>query len=84
MVALTTIVIFFFVLVIIYPVAVSLLALAGWIKKRRIILNDAASTKASQIDAITDRLKSRLFIISLVLAFFVIAPFLALLVAIQN
>ena len=40
MIALSTIVIFFFVLVIIYPVTVGLLVLTGWIKKRRVLRND--------------------------------------------
>jgi hypothetical protein len=80
MVALSTIVIFFFVLVIVYPSAVGVLVLYGWIKKRRILRNDARGAMAAQIDATTDRLKHRLFIISIVLAFFVVAPFLALLV----
>jgi uncharacterized sodium:solute symporter family permease YidK len=79
MVALSTIVIFFFVLVIIYPATVAVLVLIGWIKKRRVLRNDPRGTKAVQIDENTDRLKNRVFIISIVIAFFVIAPFLALL-----
>jgi hypothetical protein len=79
MVALSTIIIFFFVLVVVYPAVVGILVLYGWIKKRRVIGNLAGDTQAAQIDEATDRLKNRLFIISLVLAFFVIAPFLALL-----
>jgi hypothetical protein len=79
MIALSTIVIFFFVLVIIYPAAVSLVVLVGWTKKRRIARNAAGSTTIARIDEATDRLKSRLFIISVVVAFFAIAPFLALL-----
>jgi hypothetical protein len=81
MVALSTIVIFFFVLVIIYPAMVALLVLVGWIKKRRVLRNDPGGTRAVQIDEDTDRLKNRVFIISIVIAFFVIAPFLALLMA---
>jgi hypothetical protein len=79
MIALSTIVIFFFVLVIIYPLAVALLVSAGWVKKRRGIQNGAESRTADQIDDTIDRLKNRLFIISIIIAFFVIAPFLALL-----
>jgi len=79
MIALSTIVIFFFVLVVIYPVAVALLVSAGWVKKRRGAQNSAESPTADQIDATIDRLKNRLFIISIIIAFFVIAPFLALL-----
>jgi hypothetical protein len=78
MVALSTIVIFFFILVVVYPAVVGILVFTGWIKKRRVNPNDAG-TRAAQIDEATDRLKNRLFIISLILAFFVIAPFLALL-----
>jgi hypothetical protein len=79
MIALSTIVIFFFVLVILYPATVVLVVLAGWIKKRRIIQNDPGGAKAVRIDEDTDRLKNRVFIISIVIDFFVIAPFLALL-----
>ena len=79
MVALSTIIIFFFVLVVVYPAVVGILVLYGWIKKRRVIGNLAGSTQAAEIDEATDRLKNRLFIITLILAFFVIAPFLALL-----
>jgi hypothetical protein len=79
MIALSTIVIFFFVLVIVYPAAVSLVVLVGWVKKRRLGRNSAGGAKIARIDEATDRMKSRLFIISIVVAFFVIAPFLALL-----
>lgn len=79
MIALSTIVIFFFVLVIIYPAAVGILVLFGWLKKRRVIQHDDGSTQTAQIDEAIDRLKNRFFIISIVIAFFVIAPFLALL-----
>lgn len=79
MIALSTLVIFFFVLVIIYPATAALLVLAGWMKKRRVIQNDPGGTKAVQIDEDTDRLKNRVFIISIIIDFFVIAPFLALL-----
>lgn len=79
MIALSTIVISFFVLVIIYPAAVAVLVLAGWVKKRRAIQNDAGSTQSALIDEAIDKLKNRFFIISIIIAFFVIAPFLALL-----
>jgi multisubunit Na+/H+ antiporter MnhC subunit len=79
MIALTTIVICFFVLVIIYPAAVALLVLAGHVKKRRVIRDGDAGPTTDQIDNAVDKLKNRIFIISIVIAFFVIAPFLALL-----
>ncbi len=84
MTALMTVVFFFFVLLILYPAAAAAVALCGWVKKRRAIQNHSGSAIVAQIDATTDRLKNRWFIISLVLAFFVIAPFLALLVLIQK
>ena len=79
MTALMTIVFFFFVLLILYPAAAAALALYGWVKKRRAIQNNSGSAIVARIDEATDRLKNRWFIISIVLAFFVIAPFLALL-----
>jgi hypothetical protein len=79
MVALSTIILCFFVLVIIYPVAVGLVVLAGYMKKRRVMRTGDAGPATDQIDHAVDRLKNRVFIISLVIAFFVIAPFLALL-----
>jgi len=79
MTALMTVVFFFFVLLIIYPAAAAAVALYSWIKKRRAIRNGTGSTIIAQIDEKTDRLKNRWFIISIVLAFFVIAPFLVLL-----
>ena len=79
MVALSTIILCFFVLVIIYPVAVGLVVLVGYVKKRRVIRKGDAGLTTDQIDHAVDRLKNRIFIISVVIAFFVIAPFLALL-----
>jgi hypothetical protein len=79
MIALSTIVISFFVLVIIYPAAVGVLVFIGWVKKRRSIRYNAGSSQPDRIDEAIDRLKNRIFIISIVIAFFVIAPFLALL-----
>ena len=79
MIALSTMVIFFFVLVIIYPAAVGVLVFVGWVKKRRMIQLDGGGSRTDQVDEAIDRLKNRIFIISIVIAFFVIAPFLALL-----
>jgi hypothetical protein len=78
MTALMTFVIFFFVLLIIYPAAAAAVALYSWVRKRRAIRNDTFSDSVAQIDETTDQLKNRWFVISLVLAFFVIAPFLVL------
>ena len=84
MTALMTVVLFFFVLLILYPAAAAAVALYGWIKKRRAIRSNSGSTIVAQIDETSDRLKNRWFIISIVLAFFVIAPFLALLMVIRG
>ena len=80
MIALSTIVIFFFVLVLLYSAVAVLLALYARIKKHRAIKHNAGGAMIlAQIEDTTDRLKNRWFIIVLVLGFFVIAPFLAFL-----
>jgi hypothetical protein len=79
MTALMTVVFFFFVLLIVYPATAVAVALYSWIQKRRAIRNNTANTSLAQIEETSDRLKNRWFIISIVLALFVIAPFLALL-----
>ena len=84
MTALVTVVFFFFVLLILYPAAAVIVALYSWVKKRRAIQNNSGSAVVAQIEATTDKLKNRCFIISIVLAFFVIAPFLALLMIIKG
>ena len=79
MVALYTIVISFFLLLLVYPLAVIVVVLCGWLQKRRIKKADPNSHRLHEIDDHTDRLKNRLFVISIVLVFFLMAPFLALL-----
>lgn len=78
MIAITNLVIFFTVLAVIYPAATTVLALLTWLRKRRIQAEDRREL-LEQIDESTDKLKDQLFIISIVVTFFVIAPFLALL-----
>jgi hypothetical protein len=84
MTALMTVVFFFFVLLIIYPAAAAALSLYSWIKKRQAIRDDTGGAIIAQIDETTDRLKNRWFIISVVLAFFVIAPFLVFLMILKE
>ena len=79
MVALYTIVISFFLLLLVYPLAVIVVVLYGWLQKRRIKKADSNSRSLDEIDDHTDRLKNRLFVISIVIVFFLMAPFLALL-----
>jgi hypothetical protein len=69
---------------IIYPAAAVAVALYRWIKKRQAIRHDTGGTIIAQIDETTDRLKNRWFIISVVLAFFVIAPFLVFLIILKE
>jgi len=78
MIAITNLVIFFTVLAVIYPAATTVLALLTWLRKRRIQAEDRREL-LERIDKSTDKLKDQLFIISIVVTFFVIAPFLALL-----
>lgn len=79
MVALYTIVISFFLLLLVYPLAVGVAVFCAWVRKRRVIKDAPDSHELRQIDDRTDRWKNRLFIISIVIVFFLVAPFLALL-----
>jgi hypothetical protein len=79
MYALSTLVIFFFVLIGIYTAAAAMVNLYGWIRKRRALQNKLCGETIEQIDQIKDRLKDRLFFISVLWAFFIIAPFLLVL-----
>jgi hypothetical protein len=79
MIAITNVVIFFAVLAVIYPAATTLLAILTWLRKRRAMQAEDRRELLERIDESTDKLKDQLFIISIVVAFFVIAPFMALL-----
>lgn len=83
MAVLMTIVLFFFVHMVLYIAAASAVALYTWLLKRRAIRAGAARSSIAKIDETTDRLKNQWFIITTVLAFFVIAPFLALLIILK-
>ncbi len=80
MVAITDVVIFLMALAVIYPAATAVLALLTWFRKRRVMQVEEDSRELlERIDESTDKLKEQLFIISIVVTFFVIAPFLVLL-----
>ena len=79
MIAITNVVIFFVVLVAIYPAATTVLALLTWFRKRLAMKAENRLELLERIDESTDKLKDQLFIIITVVTFFVIAPFLALL-----
>ena len=79
MIAITNVLIFFLVLTVIYPAAVTVLALLTWLRKRLVMKAENRRELLERIDESTNKLKDQLFIISIVVIFFVIAPFLALL-----
>jgi hypothetical protein len=79
MIAITNVLIFFLVLTVIYPAAVTVLALLTWLRKRLVMKAENRRELLERIDESTNKLKDQLFIIVIVVTFFVIAPFLALL-----
>ena len=84
MVALATLIIFFAVLLLIFLAAAVVLALWVWFRKRRVGRAANAGILLERIDESADRIKNQLFIISIVLALFVVAPFLALLMILNG
>jgi len=77
MVSAVLFVIFLFLLVFFYPLVCFFLAVSAWLQKRWAIKGDVSDEKlAAIIDAKTDRQKELAFVISVVLIFFVLAPFL--------
>ena len=79
MITISNVVIFLMVLVVIYPVATVILTLLTWFRKRRAMQAKNRRELLEQINESTDKLKDQMFIISIVVTFFVIAPFLAFL-----
>jgi hypothetical protein len=73
MIAITNIVVFFALLSVIYPAAAAVFALSTWVRKRRAMPAEDRRELLERIDASADKLKDQLFIISIVLAFFVIS-----------
>jgi hypothetical protein len=79
MIAITNVVAFFAVMALVYPAATLVLTILVWLRKRRSMQDGDRRALLERIDKSTDRLKDQLFIISMVLAFFVVAPFMILL-----
>ncbi|WP_373498927.1 hypothetical protein [Desulfococcus sp.] len=79
MIAIANVVIFFALLAVSYPAAITVLALVTWLRKRRAMQADDHRELLERIDESTDKLKDQLFIIFIGVTFFVIAPFMALL-----
>jgi len=84
MIAITNVIIFFAVLLVIYPAATIVLALLTWLRKRRAMQAEDSRELLERIDESTDRLKDQMFIICIVVTCFVIAPFLTLLLIING
>ena len=78
MIALFTIAIFFFLLVLVYPAVCALLAFAAWYRIRRVKGTADEEVCVARIEARTDQLKNKAFKISILLLFFGVAPFTAL------
>jgi hypothetical protein len=75
MVSLASLIIFFFILVIIYSMASMALSFYGWFRKHRLTYRQIPTNDALRaIDERTDRLKSKAFDIAVVLVLFVITP----------
>ena len=80
MIAMLTIGVFFLLLILVYPAVCALITLYGTLKKRKARKIFQGIEAISEIDAATDRLKKYAFFVSLVITFFVVAPFIALVV----
>lgn len=85
MVSLSSLIVFFFILVIIYSVASIALISYGWFCKRRIPHGPMPMRDARRaIDDRTDKLKSKAFNIAVVLVLFVITPFVVICVMVLH
>jgi hypothetical protein len=79
MVSLYSLIIFFFILVIVYSMVAMILIFCGWCHKHWIAREKVpAQDVLLAIDERTDRLKSKAFNISVVLVLFCITPFVML------
>ena len=79
MVSLYSLIIFFFILVIVYAMVTIVLSAHGWLCKYRAARHGVSAYDALQaIDARTDRLKSKAFTIVVVLVLFCVTPFVIL------
>lgn len=79
MVSLYSLIIFFFILVVLYPAATLVLSLSGWLLKKRAVRQaKLAGDVIEAIDQRTDRLKTLAFNIVVILVLFCITPFVVL------
>ena len=79
MVSLYSLIVCFFILVIVYSAMAAALLIHGWYRKYWIVRNQDASPGVLRvIDERTDRLKAKAFNIAVVLVLFCITPFVIL------
>ena len=79
MVSILSLVVFFFILVALYLAVTLILALAGWLSKKRVSRDYRSSEELiAAIDQRTDRLKTLFFNIAVALVLFAITPFVVL------
>ncbi len=78
MVSLYSLIIFFFILVLLYSAVTLVLSFSGWLLKMRASRGSRADDVFEAIDRRTDRLKSLAFNATVVLVLFCITPFVLL------
>lgn len=77
MTALFTVITFFFIFVLVYLVISVALTLVGWWMARQVAKGITKESMAA-IDGKIDRLKDKAFVISIVLTFFFVTPFVVI------
>lgn len=80
MIAMMTIGVFFLLLVLVYPFACAVVTLYGALRKRNARRLDLDGACIERIDRSIDRSKKTAFTLSIIVSFFVVAPFIALVV----
>ena len=78
MVSLYSLIIFFFILVVLYSAVTLILSFSGWLLKIRAARGGRADDVRESIDQRIDRLKSLTFNTTVILVLFVITPFVLL------
>lgn len=77
MIALFTVITFFFIFVLVYlTISVALSLASGWMARRA--AKGKNKERKAAIEARVDRLKDRAFVISIVLTFFFVTPFVVI------
>jgi predicted MFS family arabinose efflux permease len=82
MTALFAIITFFFIFVVAYLAVATVLAVVTWWLKGRAAARDA-DARIQEIERKMDRVKEKAFVIALVLTFFVVTPFVVILLFVR-